>query len=482
MSISPVVVSFVGSLVVLLGVGISSARFSRGTNKDYYLASSDVSAWLVGLSAVATNNSGYMFIGLMGYTYVAGLSSIWLMIGWIVGDLLASLFVHRKLRVATATSGASSFAGVLSRWHGGAEHWRVLQRLIALISLLFLLVYAAAQLVAGSKALNVLLDWPLWSGAVLGALLVGIYCVSGGIRASIWTDAAQSFVMIAAMVALLVAGVDALGGPSRTLDSMNAIEGFMDWFPSDLLLPGPAGPILFALGWLFAGLSVIGQPHIMVRFMALDKPERMVVARWWYYLWFIVFYGLATGVGLLSRIYLGGAGQFDVELALPKMAAGLLPDIGIGVVLAGIFAATLSTADSLILSCSAALTGDLIPHFGQKGWMLKVATFATTLCALLLALSGQHSVFSLVVFAWSGLASAFGPLMLVYAAGGRPTQATAIVMVAGGLAAAIGWRVFGAPEQIYEGMPGILSGLLIYAACRIGRVEVKNTDQRSLNY
>ena len=241
----------------------------------------------------------------------------------------------------------------------------------------------------------------------------------------------------------------------------------MDWFPRDLPLSGPAGPILFVLGWLFAGLSVIGQPHIMVRFMALDKPEHIAIARWWYYLWFIIFYGLATGVGLLSRIYLGDAGSFDVELALPRMAAGLLPDLGIGIVLAGIFAATLSTADSLILSCSAALTGDLLPQFGKQAWMLKAATFSTALCALLLALSGQHSVFSLVVFAWSGLASAFGPLILVYAAGGRPTQMAAIVMVMGGLMVAIGWRVFGAPEQIYEGMPGMIAGLLIYVVCRL---------------
>lgn len=460
-----ITVSFLGALLIFLLIGIGSAWAGRGTRDDYYLASRDVAPWLVGLSAVATNNSGYMFIGLMGYTYVAGLSSFWLMLGWILGDLLASLLVHRKLREATA-AGTSSFAGVLSRWHAGSEPRHVLQKLAALISLVFLLTYAAAQLIAGSKALHVLLDWPLWSGAVLGAVLVGVYCFSGGIRASIWTDAAQSFVMILAMLALLVTGVITLGGTASALSQMQAIDGFMDWFPSDLALPGPAGALLFALSWLFAGFSVVGQPHIMVRFMALDKPDHIVTARWWYYVWFVLFYGMATGVGMLSRIYLADPGQFDVEPALPKMAAGLLPDFWVGVVLAGIFAATMSTADGLVLSCSAAVTHDLSPNKIESTWVLKATTLGITSCTLLLALFGPQNVFDLVLFAWSGLASAFGPLLLVHVLGGRPAQSTAILMMMVGLMVAISWRALGWQQYVYEGMPGMLAGLFVYGVYR----------------
>jgi len=468
--------SFVGALLIFLLIGVSSAWASRGTGDDYYLASRDVAPSLVGLSAVATNNSGYMFIGLMGYTYAAGLSSFWLMLGWILGDLLASLLVHRKLRKATA-AGTSSFAGVLSRWHADGERWHILQKLAALISLIFLLTYASAQLIAGSKALHVLLDWPLWSGAVLGAVLVGIYCFSGGIRASIWTDAAQSSVMLLAMLTLLVTGVVALGGASSAVSQMQAIDGFMDWFPRDLALPGPVGALLFALGWLFAGFSVVGQPHIMVRFMALDNPEHITTARWWYYLWFLLFYGLATGVGMLSRIYLADPGQFDAELALPKMAAGLLPDFWIGVVLAGIFAATMSTADSLVLSCSAAITQDFSSSKIEATWVLKAATLGITGCALLLALFGPQNVFDLVLFAWSGLASAFAPLLLVYVLGGRPTQSIAIQMMLAGLAVAMGWRALGWQQYIYEGMPGILAGLFVFGVRRAAGQGVKEMAQ-----
>lgn len=455
--------SFIGFLLAFTLIGLSSLFKSRGTRHDYYLADSSVSPWLVGLSAVATNNSGYMFIGVIGYTYVTGLASIWLMIGWIAGDFLASLFVHSRLRQATEKSDEVSYAGVLSHWYGENSYGsnnNQLQRLIGLISLIFLMAYASAQLVAGGKALHVLFDWPAWLGAVMGAIMVAVYCFAGGIRASIWTDAAQSTVMILAMGLLFVVAVNSLGGIDQTIESMAAVEGFLDWFPKDLALPGIAGGLLFAVSWLFAGLSVIGQPHVMVRFMALNDSDAMRRARGWYYLWFGAFYCLATGVGMLSRIYLAEAGSFDAELALPTMALELLPPLLVGLILAGIFAATMSTADSLVLSCSAAVTHDLLPHKIERPLLIKLATIGITGCALMLALSNNQSVFSLVIMAWSALASAFAPLLITLCLGGKPNQTTSIIAVLAGLCTALLWRYSGWHSMVYEGLPGILAGLL----------------------
>ena len=119
-----------------------------------------------------------MFIGAIGYTYVTGLASVWLMIGWITGDFMASLYVHKRLRKAAERSNASSYAGILSNWWGvdkdSKEHFTTLRRLAAIITLLFLLTYASAQLLAGSKALSVLFEWPLWAGSVTGAVLVSL--------------------------------------------------------------------------------------------------------------------------------------------------------------------------------------------------------------------------------------------------------------------------------------------------------------------
>ena len=469
------VISFVACLLAFAAVGLSSIWKSRGTKQDYYLASANVRPWLVGLSAVATNNSGYMFIGVIGYTYATGLASIWLMVGWIAGDFIASLYVHRRLRQSVERSGEVSYAGALSNWYG--QQHGTLQRLIGAVSLLFLIAYASAQLVAGGKALHVLLGWPLWSGAVTGAVMVCLYCVAGGIRASIWTDAAQSIVMVGAMGLLLVVALQGLGGLGPAVDAMGQIDGFLDWVPADLVVPGWIGGVLFIVSWLFAGLSVVGQPHVMVRFMALNDSTNMWRARAWYYAWFTVFYAMATGVGMLSRIYLADSGSFDAELALPTMAMQLLPPALVGLILAGIFAATMSTADSLVLSCSAAVTHDLLPHNVEQTWLLKLSTVGITGLALLFALSNNQSVFSMVIMAWSGLASAFVPLLLVLCWGGRPSQGASIVAVVTGLLVALAWRWAGLQAAVYEGLPGMLSGLLVLWIA--GRLERRDASSYS---
>jgi sodium/proline symporter len=467
------ILTFVFFLGAFLLIGLASIFSSNNTKQDYYLASKSVAPSLVGLSAVATNNSGFMFIGVIGYTYVTGLAAIWLMLGWIAGDFLSSTFIHSRLRHATQHTGETSFAGVLSRWNGGRD--RMLQSIIGGISLLFMLAYASAQLVAGGKALHVLLDWPSWSGAVIGAALVMAYCFAGGIRASIWTDAAQSVVMMLAMGILLVVATSHLGGVDSALIRMNDVPSFMDWFPKDLAFPGFIGGLLFAVSWGFAGLSVIGQPHIMVRFMTLNDIGKMNQARMWYYLWFTVFYCMATFVGMLSRVYIVDPGSFDAELALPTMALQLLSPALVGVILAGIFAATISTADSLILSCSSALTHDLLSHRTENTRVLKVATAGITLAALLWALINGQSVFNLVIMSWSGLASAFAPLLIVLALGGKPGAGSSVLAIVTGLAVALWWRYDGLQNFVYEGMPGILAGLVVLSTHLFVR-QLKRAD------
>jgi len=143
------------------------------------------------------------------------------------------------------------------------------------------------------------------------------------------------------------------------------------------------------------------------------------------------------------------------------MAQQLLPPVLVGLILAGIFAATMSTADSLVLSCSAALTHDLLPGKTDNTALLKLSTVLITFLALALALTNNQSVFSMVIMAWSGLASAFAPLLIVLCLGGKPTQATSIIAVVVGFGVALGWRLLGFHGVVYEGLPGILAGLMV---------------------
>jgi len=135
----------------------------------------------------------------------------------------------------------------------------------------------------------------------------------------------------------------------------------------------------------------------------------------------------------------------------------------VGLVLAGIFAATMSTADSLILSCSASVTHDLLPHKIEKTSLIKLITLIITLCVLILALMNSQSVFNLVIMAWSGLASAFAQLLIVLCLGGKPSQKLSILAVFIGFFVALIWRFMGWHHAIYEGMAGILSGLFLFS-------------------
>lgn len=459
--------SFIFFMLIFLLIGFSSVLVRKKKSADYLLAGRSLPPSLAGLSAVATNNSGYMFIGMIGFTYSTGLAAIWLMIGWITGDFLISLVVHRRLRRATAKFDSLTYPSLLANWFG--QHYRVLRVIVALIVVLFLGIYAAAQFSAGSKALHVLFGWREGLGAMLGAVMVLFYSFSGGLRASVWTDAAQSMVMLTGMIIMTWITVSSLGGLQASWEALNGVsDTYMNWFATDLAF-GAMGPVLFVIGWMFAGFGVIGQPHIMVRFMSLDSESSLRRTRMYYYSWYTAFYSLAMIVGLMSRLLLPEMADIDVsedtELALPTMAANLLPDLMAGLVLAGLFAATISTADSLVLTCSAAISRDLLPERWHSYTVSRMATLGTVVLALIIALLSTESVFMLVLYAWSGMGSAFAPLLILYAMGRRPSQLVAVAMVMAGPLAVFAWQL-NSPEvrqTIYEILPGILAGFLVYA-------------------
>ena len=199
-----ILLSFCLFLAFFTLIGFLSFLKSKGTTQDYLLANQEIKPWVAAISAISTSNSGYMFIGQIGFTYIYGLQSLWLMFGLIFGDYLSSLIVHKQLRKKSEELKVFSFANVISTWHG--ENYRYLQILSGIIILIFLSTYAAAQLNAGSKSMHILFNLDYKLGAIIGGIIVILYCFSGGIRASIWTDIAQSFVMIIAMCLMVFFG------------------------------------------------------------------------------------------------------------------------------------------------------------------------------------------------------------------------------------------------------------------------------------
>jgi sodium/proline symporter len=352
-------------------------------------------------------------------------------------------------------------------------------KVAGLIVLAFLGTYAGAQLTAGSKALHALFGWDMFVGAVLGALIVVAYCFSGGIRASIWTDVAQSIVMFVSMNLLLLVGVSEAGGPAALWASLEAIDPQMlSFVPAS----APFGFGMFLLGWLAAGFGVVGQPHIMIRAMAIDSPENMPAARRVYVVWNVLFSISAVGVGLVARLLLNETSGFDPELAMPSLSMHLLHPVLVGLVLAGLFAATMSTADSQVLSCSAAITQDLLPRPGASHYYNKVGTVIVTLIVLAVALAGS-SVFALVVLAWSGMAASLGPLLVIRCTNRSVTSGTALAMMIGGLLSVLGWKYgLGYGTGLNEALPGMLMGFVIYGiGSTIGRSTGSGSSSTNLS-
>lgn len=454
-----IVAAFLLSLLGFVAIGVYAVKHKADTTEDYLLASRSIGPWFTAMSAMATVNSGFMFVGFIGAVYTAGISAAWVMIGWVFGDYLTWFFIPERLRRRSEQQGARTIATFL----GGPNGW-LPQTVAAVVTLVLLIAYASAQLSAGSKALQVLFGWHYAVGAIVGALIVLLYCFSGGIRASIWTDAAQSVVMVGAIFLLAVTGVAETGGFSALWQKLEAIDPqLINIVPPDARF----GFGLFVLGWFGAGIGVIGQPHIMIRIMASRNPEDARFTRHIYTAWnFLLTIGCVIAA-LCCRVLLPMDQGFDPELALPTLSMELLPAALVGVIIAGLFAATMSTADSQVLVCSAAITQDLVPRWRNSYAIGKLGTALVTLAILLLALTSVESVFGMVTMAWSALAGALGPLMIVRVMGWKASPQLATVMMLAGLVGVFIWRfTLGFGDDIFEVLPGMIVGLSVYAAGR----------------
>lgn len=456
-----IVLSFTFFLIFFVLIGVLSTLKSKRSSEDYLLAGRREKSWMIALAAIATNNSGYMFIGMIGYTYFNGLSTLWIALAILIGDFCASLFIHRKMRFISQKQKALSFIEVISRW--GGHDYKKLRFLGSIILVIFLSVYAAAQFKAGGKALHALFGTNYAIGSLIGALIVLAYTSSGGIRASIWTNSMQSFVMIGSMAVIFFSALAKIGGLENLPNyASNISSDFFSLMPSKAYSKNFIGFMIFVFGWFFAGFGVVGQPHVMTSFLVLNRPNSIKEARFYYYSWYVVFYILTIGVGIMARILIPINDSFDYELAMPSLSQLVLPDILVGFALAGLFSATMSTADSQIISCSAAISNDLIADKHPKYKTIKITTILITVFAAIIAILDNQSVFSLAMLAWLVLACAFTPILVIYSLGGKMSEKLAISVMSVGIVVMLIWRYTGLSVGFYEAAPGILSALALF--------------------
>ena len=439
---------------VFAGVGMASMLVKQDTTDDYLVAGRGMHPALAALSAVSTWNSGYMFIGFIGFIYLMGYSVIWLALVSTAGQVLAWIWLYKFIQEEGQERGLRSLSSLVAEKAGAPE-----AKLAAVLSVLFLSVYAAAQLTSGGKALYVMMGWSEMVGILIGFVLVVAYCYAGGIRASIWTDAAQSCVMVVGSTILCWIAVDTVGGFGGLHAGLEAQDPLLTkFYPPDLKF----GISMWAFAFFLGGLGVAGQPQVVSRVMTLGSERDRKQAMIWFFVWQTPFIVLMFIIGLASRVLFGSFGGFDAELGLPTIAMATMPAIGVGMVLASIFAATMSTADSQVLACTAAITDDIKPewredHKTTKKVTLVVAAFATLISIGGLYIPGGDSVFLLVVLAVYGLGGIFIPLLTIRWMGYKPDSTHSIAMMVAAFTGVIGWILlgFGGADGIFPSVPGM---------------------------
>ncbi|NET55845.1 MAG: sodium/proline symporter [Symploca sp. SIO2E6] len=457
-----IAIAFIAFLLSFTIVGIYSATQKQNTTSDYLLASRKVNLWLTALSANATGQSGFLFIGIVGLTYKVGLASIWLPIAWTIGDYIAWWLVFKRLRLVSQETDSETVSSFLGQENQGLKNQgRLITIISALITIAFLGTYASAQLVAASKGLNAIFGWSYQVGVIIGAVIVVTYCFSGGIRASIWTDSVQAVLMIVSLWVLLIVSLTACGGFGELWVKLNAIDPTLtNWMPANL----PWGFFPYFLGWMVSGFGVVGQPHVLVRGMAIDSADNMALALNIKIVCGALNSVAAFGIGLTARVLLPDLMiSGDPELALPNLSIELLPAVWVGLMLAGLFSAAISTADSQVLSCSAALSQDLVSSAANSYRKAKISTLVVTAIVLSIALAANNSVFGLVIFSWSVLACGLGPLLVLRVWQKPVTVPVAITMMITGIVVSIIWNVgLNLSSAIYEVLPGMAAGFIVY--------------------
>ena len=445
------VASFLLFMGAFAGIGLASMWVKEDTTDDYLVAGRGMHPALAALSAVSTWNSGYMFIGFIGFTYTMGYSIIWIGLGSMVGQIVAWIWLYKFIQQAANERGVRSLSSLVSDVTGSPE-----AKLAAVLSVLFLAVYAAAQLTSGGKALYVMLGWSEVIGILIGFVLVVAYCYAGGIRASIWTDAAQSSVMIIGSSLLCYVALGEVGGFSGLHDGLEGQNANLTSIvPADLNF----GVSLWIFAFFLGGLSVAGQPQVVSRVMTLGTDEDRKTAMLWFFAWQTPFLIIMVIIGLASRVVFTGA-DFDPELGLPMLAMETLGPFWVGLILASIFAATMSTADSQVLACTAAFTDDVMPEISQDHKKTKIVTliiaaFATAISIFGLYVPGGDSVFALVVLAVYGLGSIFVPILIIRWAGYEPDTNHTMAMMLAALVTVILWSVSGFGDDIFPSVPGM---------------------------
>ncbi|MDN4492821.1 sodium/proline symporter PutP [Ureibacillus aquaedulcis] len=439
--------------------------YKRTTNlNDYMLGGRDLGPAVTALSAGAADMSGWLLMGLPGAIYAAGMVEAWIAIGLTVGAWLNWLLVAPRLRVYTQVSKNSitipSFLDNRLR-----DNTKLIRIVSGIVILVFFTFYVSSGMVSGGKFFESSFGFDYHTGLLVVSIVTVGYTLFGGFLAVSYTDTLQGLIMFLALVLVPVIGIFFTGGLGETIDSIQAVN------PEQFSLfasTATAAGVISSIAW---GLGYFGQPHIIVRFMAIKSVQETKQARRIGIGWMILSLAGAIGTSLVGLAYFQQNGQVleDPETVFIVMGQILFHPFIAGIMLAAILAAVMSTISSQLIVTSSALIEDMYKalfkkdasdkHYVMAG---RAAVLVVAVVAAFLGWNPNSSILDLVGFAWAGFGAAFGPTILLTLYWRKLTNVGALAgMIVGAVVAFIWGQSEALSGMIYEIVPGFLINLIL---------------------
>jgi sodium/proline symporter len=458
-----IIVVVVGYLGILLAIGFWSRRDST-TVAGYYVADKKLPGWVIAFSSNATGESAWLLLGLTGMGYLVGVHALWIVLGEVLGVALSWTLVALPFKEFTDRYQSITVPDYLEARFQDTGH---LIRLISVgIILSMVTTYTAAQLTASGKAFSSFLGTSYTTGVLIGAVVVLCYTTLGGFKAVAYSDFLQGALMFVGLLVLPIVGITACGGWRPLMSQLRSID------PNLLEPMGNFGlsleGVLSALGFVAIGLAFLGVPQILTRFISARGRNEIVQGSLLAVLCMIVFDTGAVLTGMAGRSLFPDLQ--DPETILPQMSQALFPAVFTAIFLVIVLAAIMSTVDSLLILASSAVVRDVIqkiihPELPESRLALygKLTTVIIGAGALILAMGEVRVIFWFVLFAWSGLASAFTPVILCSLFWGGTSRAGAVAGMVGGFLSTVLWVLLFKDQyyDLYEMIPGFAVGILL---------------------
>jgi sodium/proline symporter len=456
-----ILAAFVIYLAAMVAIGLFYWRKTT-TVSQFILGNRELGRFVAALSAEASDMSGWLLIGLPGLAYASGMQAGWVAIGLTAGTYLNWKYIAPRIRIYSSLAGNSLTLPEFFR-NRFSDKSNLMGAVCAACILFFFVIYTSAQFVAGGKLFSTVFGMDYSTALLIGTLIIVAYTFTGGFKAVCITDTIQGILMFFALLIVPVTALFVLGGPAASGNGMLASFNLLHLFTNP---DGSTLPLLAIVSFTAWGLGYFGQPHILVRFMAIRKPEEIRDARRIAMVWVIISLSAAIAVGIIGRAFLSQPLEGPAaETIFMVMTMDMFTAFLAGLILCGILAAIMSTASSILLVTASALSQDVyFPFLRPRAedrellWVSRISVLLIAGFALLLGLSPESRVFSIVAYAWAGFGAAFGPALIASLFWKRTTREGVLAgIITGGLTVIL-WKWAGIPE-IYEIIPGFLLAL-----------------------